>query len=553
MKNPVIAIGLDAADPTILEKWMSQGHLKNLNRLRQQGAYGRLLNNDSYRAETPWTTFLTGTLPEKTGYWGPVKYDASSYQVKETGAYSFAEYPPFYALGQDYKVAVFDMPQSALSEEANGPQVLAWGAHSPQVPSQSRPESLFKELVKKHGAHPVLNKDYADCRDANALRYLQKSLEVGIARRSAICQDLLERDDWNLFLTIFGETHSAGHYLWHMSQDHPIHKLGDSSAPDALLEIHEAIDRAIGEIINKASANANILIFAAHGMDSNVMDLPSMLFLPEFLYRWNFPGKYGVAYTQSGSRLQPPKTTFKKRGWIGEVWDLKYESNPLKSWLRQNTPSKLYNRLEQFLPKSKSDKLVSPYQQREQSDSLFWQPANWYKPLWPEMKAFALPSYSEGYVRINLQNREAYGIVSPDDYEATCNELCHHLARLVDARTGKPMVSEIIRTRKSATDQDPKLPDADLIVLWQEDYATDVIDSPDFGRIGPVPYHRTGSHRAEGFLLAKGPDFAPNSTLPSDIKALDLAPTILELLDAPVPEYFDGKPLVKRFTPSPIS
>lgn len=36
MKKPVIAIGLDASNPLLLEKWMSQGHLKNLNRLREQ-------------------------------------------------------------------------------------------------------------------------------------------------------------------------------------------------------------------------------------------------------------------------------------------------------------------------------------------------------------------------------------------------------------------------------------------------------------------------------------------------------------------------------------
>jgi predicted AlkP superfamily phosphohydrolase/phosphomutase len=42
--NPVIAIGLDAVEPSLLEKWMSQGYLKNLSRLREQGIYGRLDN-----------------------------------------------------------------------------------------------------------------------------------------------------------------------------------------------------------------------------------------------------------------------------------------------------------------------------------------------------------------------------------------------------------------------------------------------------------------------------------------------------------------------------
>ena len=114
MKNSVIAIGLDAADPVLLETWMSQGYLKNLQHLREMGAYGRLNNLEYYKAETPWTTFLTGCLPEKTGYWSPIKFHEGTYQAEQINAYNFDEYRPFYALGEDYRVAVFDMPQSKL-------------------------------------------------------------------------------------------------------------------------------------------------------------------------------------------------------------------------------------------------------------------------------------------------------------------------------------------------------------------------------------------------------------------------------------------------------
>lgn len=548
MKRSVIAIGLDAADPQLLETWMSQGHLKNLNQLRQTGVYGRLSNFDAYRAETPWTTFLTGTLPETTGYWGPVHYDPKTYTASEVGAYKFDEYPPFYALGENYRVAVLDMPQTALTPQANGPQVLAWGAHSPQVKSQSMPATLFEEVVQKHGRHPVLNRDYAETRNPESLQSLQRSLQIGITRRAAICRDWLQQEPWDFFLTVFGETHSAGHYLWHMSQPHPIHKLGNPAAPDALLEVHEVIDQAIGEIVDAAPDNADILVFAAHGMGSNVMDLPSVLFLPEFLYRWNFPGRAGLAKGKPGAPLPPAITAHRKRGWIGDVWDLKYEANPLRSWLRRNLPTKWDQRLDALFKSSTALDLESPYAQLEKSESLFWQAANWYKPFWKQMKAFALPSYSEGYVRINLKGREAEGIVEPEEYSAVCDEISAALRRLVDARTGKPMVAEIIRTRQSAADEHDRLPSADLIVLWQEETASDVVDSPDIGRIGPVPFLRTGSHRADGFLVASGPRFAPGVALPSDVKAVDLAPTILDLLDAPIPDYFAGRSLLPQIS-----
>ncbi|MEM9004311.1 MAG: alkaline phosphatase family protein [Cyanobacteria bacterium P01_F01_bin.86] len=543
MTNPVIAIGLDAADPQLLETWMTAGHLPTLKQLREKGAYGRLLNHESYRAETPWTTFLTGILPDKTGYWGPVKYDAKTCQVIERGAYDYQEYPPFYALGDEYQVAIFDMPQTQLSEQAKGPQVLAWGAHSAQVRSQSSPPELFEQITQTYGKHPGFDRDYADCRDLAALAKLQRWMETGIKRRAQVCSEWLKQKPWDLLLTVFGETHTAGHYHWHMSQDHPIYKAGQPDAPDMMLDIFKAIDQAIAKIIDAAPEHSNVLVFSAHGMGSNVMDLPSMVFLPELLFRWNYPGQYGLAYSKPGKPIGGPKLKYKKRGWIGEMWDLKYERNPLRTWLRQYLPTDFHNRLENFLGASGSAKLASPYQQKKEGDSLFWQPANWYRPYWPEMKAFALPSYSEGYVRINLKGREGNGVVAPQDYNAVCDELCALISRMTDARTGKPMVDRIIRTRTQETLNDPYLPDADLVVLWQEETASDTADSPEFGRIGPLPFSRTGSHRAEGFFVGCGPDFAPGSNLPDGVKAIDLAPTILNLMGAPIPDYFYGEPM----------
>ena len=44
--SPVIAIELGAADLNLIEGWIAQGHLKNLSRLLEQGASGRLENLD---------------------------------------------------------------------------------------------------------------------------------------------------------------------------------------------------------------------------------------------------------------------------------------------------------------------------------------------------------------------------------------------------------------------------------------------------------------------------------------------------------------------------
>ncbi|MBE9177119.1 alkaline phosphatase family protein [Oculatella sp. LEGE 06141] len=546
MKRPVIAIGLDAADPALIERWMSQGHLSNLRRIREQGTYARVSNYEHYKAETPWTTFLTGCSPQTTGYWSPLKFHTNTYQVELRGAHDFAKQPPFYALGGDYRVAVFDIPQSKLNEQVNGLQVLGWGAHSAQTPSHSLPEPLFQDIINRFGEHPGFHKDHAECLDVPGMERLQRMLEQGIKRRSEICQDMLQQEEWDLFMTIFGETHAITHFNWHLSEDdHPLYEvLGAKYAGDPLLEVFEAVDQAIGEIIDKAPENAHIVVFSVHGMGANTMDLPSTVFLPELLYRYNFPGKAAIAPDDINHPPKPPVTACKNDSWLREMWTITEEGKPLKQLCKRLLPIKVLNKLEPLMGRAKHPAPMSPFELLKAGDPMFFQPSSWYQHLWPQMKAFALPSFSEGYIHINVRGREPNGMVSPSDYDKVCDELSQMLQQVKDGRQGIPMVKNIIRTRRSPMETDPNLPDADLVIVWQEEYATDTVDSPQLGRIGPVPHHRTGSHRSDGFFLAQGPAIKPGSTLPTS-HALDITPTIMTLMGAPVPDYFDGQSMVQ--------
>src|SRR6056297_3657125 len=153
MPNSVIAIGLDAANPELLEKWLNRGYLPNMARLRDEGAFGKLSSTIKYyRAESAWPVFLTGMLSDKTGYWTPASYDPETYGVTdsgyEDGAYDFKEYKPFYAgLGKDFPVAIFDMPQTTMVDDLEGVQILGWGGHARMTPSFSRPAGLYEEIV----------------------------------------------------------------------------------------------------------------------------------------------------------------------------------------------------------------------------------------------------------------------------------------------------------------------------------------------------------------------------------------------------------------------
>jgi hypothetical protein len=91
------------------------------------------------------------------------------------------------------------------------------------------------------------------------------------------------------------------------------------------------------------------------------------------------------------------------------------------------------------------------------------------------------------------------------------------------------MVRDIVRARTGAL-ENPAGPPADLIVLWQEESPTDVVESADVGRIGPLPYFRCGGHSSRGFVLASGHDFKAGSTL-ADVRAEELPRFMTDLLE----------------------
>ncbi len=145
--------------------------------------------------------------------------------------------------------------------------------------------------------------------------------------------------------------------------------------------------------------------------------------------------------------------------------------------------------------------LQSPLEQEQQNDTFSWQPTNWYKPVWRKMKAFALPSVSDGYIRINVKGREKEGLIDPQDYDAVCDEITEMLMQAIDARTGEKIISKVLRVRKTPFETNSRQSPADLIVLFWEEMPTDTVDSPTLGRIGPLPFFRPGGHQKQGSTI----------------------------------------------------
>jgi len=61
----MVVVGLDGMEPTLLEKFMSEGKLPNFTKLKKMGSYARLQTTIPAISPVAWSSFMTGCHPNK--------------------------------------------------------------------------------------------------------------------------------------------------------------------------------------------------------------------------------------------------------------------------------------------------------------------------------------------------------------------------------------------------------------------------------------------------------------------------------------------------------
>ncbi len=100
--------------------------------------------------------------------------------------------------------------------------------------------------------------------------------------------------------------------------------------------------------------------------------------------------------------------------------------------------------------------------------------------------------------------------------------------------------------RTSDIYQGPNLNDLpDLVVLWAEDAPINQLQHPRFGVISAEGFKlRKTQHVTDGFMIAGGKHINKNAYL-SGASTLDIAPTILYLMNQVIPDEMDGSVLLE--------
>lgn len=502
----VIAIGIDAASPELIDRWTRDGTLPHLRSLVDRGISGRIGGVEGFFVGSTWPTMYTGTNPARHGVHYQLQIVPGSYDLHWVAEGSFVHGEPLWRSlsRQGRRVAVLDVPLSR-PEEVNGLQVVEWGGHDALFGFRTRPDALAEELVARFGTHPQpTNCDADRRRAADYLDFLDR-LEVGIARKTRWTIDLLHRERWDLFMQVFTEAHCTGHQCWHLHDaSHPAHDATIAAETgDPLRRIYRAIDRAIGEIVAHAG-DAPIVVFSAHGMS---YWYGAQFLLPGILERLGVTQPLPAQESREGAAERGARAVWQRLPAIMQ--------RPVRRVRDQIMRGR-----------NESTASVTPRIPADTARSLCFPLNN---------------GQAVGGIRLNLVGREPEGRLEPGaEADAFCERLRRDLLEIVDDRTDSPLVRRVLRT--SAMYNGERLDDLpDLLVEWSDQVPTGTsalgggaaarvrARSPKIGVIeGENSYGRTGEHRPGGWFATAGRGIRA-SMLSREVPLESLAPALARL------------------------
>jgi predicted AlkP superfamily phosphohydrolase/phosphomutase len=77
--NQLVIVGLDGMEPTLVEKFMAEGKLPNLSKLKKEGTYSKLQTTIPAISPVAWSSFMTGCNPGKHNIFDFLSRDPKTY------------------------------------------------------------------------------------------------------------------------------------------------------------------------------------------------------------------------------------------------------------------------------------------------------------------------------------------------------------------------------------------------------------------------------------------------------------------------------------------
>lgn len=490
----------DSTSAPLVERMLAQGRLPALARARERGRRYELDSRSTpLFPSSAYPTLYSGTEIADHGIYSAFPWFPAEQRVRFMRSLALPR-TVWERLRPGRRALVVDPYDNWPPSAGEGLFVSGWQYRN-RVAALERwsvPADAHRRLSRRFGPPPLLEDAYG-AQPARRLLEARRHLIAAPARVSALVTDLLERERFDLVWATFSAGHFAGHFLWDMSQIVD----GDAVAPaeQSMLgrtveDVYEAVDRAIGEILDALDEDADAIVLSPIGMGpfTSRSDM-----LPELLDAVLDGRADGAAAGSSIFRL------------------------------RAAVPSSLRAAVARTLPARAVHELAA---------RLYLQGVDWSRT-----RAIALPGEHNGYVRLNVRGRERDGIVAPEEVDELLDELVEGLATFCDD-DGQPAVAAVERPDVGKGAGAALLPD--LVVRWSERPSAGVraLRSERFGEVarrGKVGLSGHHSPDAWGVVVPRASRLRSIGRRP---RLVDVAATVCELLGGDS-EGLRGEPLLE--------
>jgi predicted AlkP superfamily phosphohydrolase/phosphomutase/Flp pilus assembly protein TadD len=293
----IVVLGIDGLDPETVDLLMSEGSLPSFARLRQEGAYARLISAKPLLSPIIWTTIATGKPPaehgighfvalnEKTGEELPV-----TSQMRRTRAI----WNILSAAGR--KVGVVGWWATWPAEVVNGDVVSDHACYHflRSDPAKAEPDSgaityppdLLREIapmirrpgdLKAEELAPFVNVDASEL--ARPFSFVDPSSHFKWALATAdsyarIGLHLWERERPDLLLVYIEGVDSTSHLFGHLFRAHGLAgELAEQQRRygNAVEEMYHYADRLVGRYLNALGAGDTLVVLSDHGFQLGVL------------------------------------------------------------------------------------------------------------------------------------------------------------------------------------------------------------------------------------------------------------------------------------------
>lgn len=501
----MVIFGIDGGTFNIMQPLLHKGDLPHLASLMSQGTSAPLLSTIPFVTPTAFTSFMTGVNPGKHGIFDFTAHSHATYDTGPLVGYPDIRVKTLWELLSEHNkrsniiTVPFTYPPSPLNGTALCLGNISMGRMS------SYPPELAQEITGHIGGYEEryckVIKEPDGAPPEELLDEYVKLCYYQVEKCTQAARYLLETYPWDVFMMVFVITDRFQHYFWrHMDPAHPAYDpVSNSKRGELIADSYRKIDEAIGDIMKLVPEHeTNVIVMSDHGFGP----------LNYMFYTNRWLEKNGLLHFHK-----------KRMNWaIG--------TPTIERCMEKLGLSSVANLFPSSVKKVRIP--IAKKTPKPLVESIDWSRTKAYGTRWG--------------ININLKYREPFGVVEPGhDYDTLVETIIKDIDELKDPKTNKPLFKQVVR--KEEIYHGPYIDEAhdilfnsNKLVFRKDDGHHDFlreIEATDLGN---------GEHIREGILILKGPLIHAEGKLDSP-QLEDLAPTILYLLDLPIPDYMDGKVL----------